>query len=60
MSCHAMPKTCHAEGPWRPPGLFPTLPQHILSILKKEIKDKINVKKIIFYIFTVLNAQISK
>ncbi|KAK2417089.1 hypothetical protein QL285_039428 [Trifolium repens] len=20
-----MPKTCHAEGPWRPPGLFPTL-----------------------------------
>jgi hypothetical protein len=35
-------------------------PGHLLSILKKEIKDKINVGKINFYIFKVLNAQFQR
>jgi hypothetical protein len=31
-----------------------------LSILKKEIKEKLNIKRITFYISNVLNAHISK
>jgi hypothetical protein len=32
----------------------------LLSIPKKESKDKINVERITFYIFKVLNAQVSR
>jgi hypothetical protein len=35
-------------------------PKHLLSILKKKINDKINVKKITFNISKVLNAQFFK
>jgi hypothetical protein len=31
-------------------------PGHLLSILKMEIKEKIDVIKIVFYIFKALNA----
>jgi hypothetical protein len=33
---------------------------YLLSILKEEIKDKINSDKTIFYTFNVLNAQFLK
>jgi hypothetical protein len=36
------------------------LPGHLLGIHKKENKVKINVKKIIFYNFEALNAQITR
>jgi hypothetical protein len=32
-------------------------PGHLLSILKKEIKEKFNIGKITFYIFKELNTQ---
>jgi hypothetical protein len=32
-------------------------PGHLLSILKKKIKKKINIKKTTFYTFEVLNAR---
>jgi hypothetical protein len=35
-------------------------PEHLLSILKKEIKEKFNIGKLAFYIFKVLNAHISR
>jgi hypothetical protein len=31
-------------------------PGHLLIILKKEIKNKINIEKITFYTFEVLNT----
>jgi hypothetical protein len=35
-------------------------PGHLLSILKMEIKEKIDVIKVTFYIFKALNAQVSR
>jgi hypothetical protein len=34
--------------------------EHLLNILKIEIKDKINIYKVTFYIFDTLNAQIPR
>jgi hypothetical protein len=36
------------------------VPEHSLTILKNEIKDKINVGKITIYSSNVLNSQILK
>jgi hypothetical protein len=33
---------------------------HLLSILKREIKDKVNVRKITFYVLKVLKVQVSR
>jgi hypothetical protein len=38
----------------------PLHPVHLLNMLKKEIKDKINSDKITFYTFKTLNAQYSR
>jgi hypothetical protein len=35
-------------------------PRHLLSILKKEIKEKFNIGKVTFYISKVLNAHTSR
>jgi hypothetical protein len=35
-------------------------PGHLLSISKIEIKDKINIDKITFYILDALNAQVPR
>jgi hypothetical protein len=37
-----------------------SVPGHLLSILKKENKVKVNVEKIILYNFKALNAQIKR